>query len=142
MLQHEDANADACVWLACIDTLGLQPGAKQTKLWRVTRPPDVETLKLSRQLLRAAIFMRAIRAALSQKSANQTDQAQSAALKPVARRRPAPVALTGMFDPSKIGQRQNASARVVAWAKDLLPDTVEASAQNHDGEHAIDATPD
>ena len=72
--------------------------------------------------------MRAIRAALSQKSANQTDQAQgAAALKPVVRRPPAPRALTGMFDPSKIGQRQNASARVVAWAKDLLPDTVEAS---------------
>ena len=46
-----------------------------------------------------------------------------------------------MFDPSKIGQRQNASARVVAWAKDLLPDTVEACAQNHDDEHAIDAAP-
>ena len=69
--------------------------------------------------------MRAIRAALSQNRANQTDQAQgAAALKPVVRRPPAPRALTGMFDPSKIGQRQNASARVVAWAKDLLPDTV------------------
>ena len=71
--------------------------------------------------------MRAIRAALSQNRTNQTDQG-AAALKPVVRRPPAPRALTGMFDPSKIGQRQNASARVVAWAKDLLPDTVEASA--------------
>ena len=69
--------------------------------------------------------MRAIRAALSQNRANQTDQAQgAAALKPIVRRPPAPRALTGMFDPSKIGQRQNASARVVAWAKELLPDTV------------------
>ena len=59
----------------------------------------------------------------------QSDRSSSnAALKPVVRRPPAPRALTGMFDPSKIGQRQNASSRVVAWAKDLLPDTVEASA--------------
>ena len=73
--------------------------------------------------------MRAIRAALSQKS-NQLDSSNQGqpALKPIVRRPPAPVALTGMFDPSKVGQRQNASARVVAWAKDLLPDTVEASA--------------
>ena len=78
--------------------------------------------------------MRAIRAALSQNRANQTDQAQgAAALKPVVRRPPAPRALTGMFDPSKVGQRQNASARVVAWAKELLPDTVK---------QAIRAVPD
>ena len=117
--------------LARIDTLALQtPNAKrpQRGQWaRYSSLRDEERPPVSRQLLRAA-YMRAIRAALSQKSANQTDQAQSAALKPVARRPPAPVALTGMFDPSKIGQRQNASARVVAWAKDLLPDTVEASA--------------
>ena len=115
--------------LACIDTLALQARAK-----RKTRP--VGALQLPRGEERLTLTpaaassrqMRAIRAALSQKSANQTDQAQSAALKPVVRRPPAPRALTGMFDPSKIGQRQNASARVVAWAKDLLPDTVEASA--------------
>ena len=118
--------------LARIDTLALQtPNAKrpQRGQWaRYSSLRDEERPPVSRQLLRAA-YMRAIRAALSQKNANQTDQAQSAALKPVVRRPPAPVALTGMFDPSKIGQRQNASARVVAWAKDLLPDTVEASAQ-------------
>ena len=113
--------------LACIDTLGLVwaktvPGARDTAPLVARRDSIVApAAACSRQ-------MRAIRAALSQKSANQTDQAQSAALKPVVRRPPAPRALTGMFDPSKVGQRQNASARVVAWAKDLLPDTVEASA--------------
>ena len=118
--------------LARIDTLALQtPNAKRAQRGQWARYSSLGARRGLTLTPAAASSrqMRAIRAALSQKSANQTDQAQSAALKPVARRPPAPRALTGMFDPSKIGQRQNASARVVAWAKDLLPDTVEASAQ-------------
>jgi len=34
--------------------LALPSAGKNSQLWRVARPPDVETLKLSRQLLRAA----------------------------------------------------------------------------------------
>ena len=122
--------------LSRIDTLALQtPNAKrpQRGQWARYRSLGARRGLTLTPAAASSRQMRAIRAALSQKSANQRDQAQSAALKPVVRRPPAPVALTGMFDPSKIGQRQNASARVVAWAKDLLPDTVK---------QAIRAVPD
>ncbi len=114
--------------LACIDTLGLAGVHSKNRPALAIQLPWWLGDSIVAPAAACSWQMRAIRAALSQKSANQRDQAQGAALKPVARRPPAPVALTGMFDPSKIGQRQNASARVVAWAKDLLPDTVEASA--------------
>ena len=32
-----------------------------------------------------------------------------------------------MFDPSKLGLTKNASARVVAWVKDQLPETVQTA---------------
>ena len=120
----EHARQIGLLKLACIDTLGSAlPG--KTGQWARYAPWGEESLN-SRQLLRAA-QMRAF-APLCRKK-RQSDRSSS---KRSAQTRRPPAAgagaLTGMFDPSKIGQRQNASARVVAWAKDL-PDTVEASAQ-------------